>query len=138
MNGWGTLISPYLLEKVTEMGRYLYHYCPACDELHQYVVDRKDGNRPAWGFNGDLNKPSFTPSMLIRSGHYASGQKETAETCYLCNGDDESLRDICGICHYFVTQGKIQYCGDCTHDHKDKIVDLPAIPARYYEVQNDE
>jgi hypothetical protein len=30
-------------------------------------------------------------------------------------------------CHSIITDGKIQFCGDCTHALAGKIVDLPDI-----------
>ena len=33
------------------------------------------------------------------------------------------------ICHHFVTEGKIQFCGDCTHALRGQTVELPDFPA---------
>lgn len=32
------------------------------------------------------------------------------------------------VCHLFVTDGKIIYCSDCTHEYAGKSIDLPDIP----------
>jgi hypothetical protein len=34
------------------------------------------------------------------------------------------------ICHFFVTDGEIEFCGDSTHALSGKKVQLPEIPAR--------
>lgn len=57
-----------------------------------------------WTFNGDLLKPTFKPSMLVNAGH------------------PEETR-----CHSFVTDGKIQFLGDCDHELVNQTVELPAI-----------
>lgn len=74
-------------------------WCPACRTIHHFPKDR-------WTFNGDMEKPTFSPSMLIRG--------------YL--GPDNY-----GTCHSFVRDGKIIYCGDCTHSLKGQTVDLPDV-----------
>lgn len=81
----------------------MMHVCPGCDEVHGYMIASPDGG-PVWQFNGDFDKPTFTPSMLRSSPH----------------------RDR--VCHYFITDGKIQFCGDSTHHLSGQTVDLPDWP----------
>ena len=81
-------------------------WCPACRTIHTFPSDR-------WAFNGDMEKPTFSPSMLIKWNDPASvGYDLTHKT---------------SICHSFVRDGKIQYCGDCTHPFKGLTVDLPDV-----------
>lgn len=87
------------------------HYCPACDELHDYAVEQplhKGG--PQWKFNGDMERPTFRASMKITWGR---GHEKPA------------------VCHYFITKGVIEYCKDSTHALARKKVPLPDIPERY-------
>lgn len=89
-------------ERVNKQDDSLYGYmvdCPACKHPHLFVDGR-------WTFNGDLEKPTFKPSMLSNKDH--SNPKVPR-------------------CHSFVTDGKIQFLGDCTHDMAGKTVDLPDI-----------
>ena len=59
-----------------------------------------------WRFNGDFEKPTFSPSMLMTyDGH------ENPETGH--------VRD-----HFFVRDGKIQYLSDCNHNMAGKTVDM--------------
>lgn len=37
-----------------------------------------------------------------------------------------------GICHYFIRGGKIEFCGDSTHNLSGQTVDLPDIPEGKY------
>ena len=81
------------------------HYCPACETSHDYAVEAPFRNGAQWTFNGDLDKPTFTPSMRIEWGM----------------GGDQPNK----ICHYFVTDGRIAYCSDSTHSLSGQTVDLP-------------
>jgi hypothetical protein len=81
--------------------RYAFE-CPGCSCLH--MVYTKGTGVPVWGWNGSTESPTITPSILIRSGHEGSM-----------------------ICHSYVTDGRIQYLGDCTHELANKTVELPDI-----------
>lgn len=72
-------------------------FCPACKNGHGFDIHR-------WQFNGDFEKPTFTPSMLVTSS------KPENPNFY--------------ICHSFVTDGKIRFLDDCTHDLKGKTLEL--------------
>ena len=58
-----------------------------------------------WTFNGNFEKPTFSPSMLVQY------PKENPETGH--------VRE-----HFFVKDGKIQYLSDCHHDMAGKTVDM--------------
>lgn len=96
-----------ILKRVVE---YYSFYCPGCKHEHVYSVVN-DGSQ--WQFNGNLENPSFTPSLLNR-------KIEKNEQTGVYN--KETSR-----CHLFVTDGKIIYCGDCTHELKGQTVELPEI-----------
>lgn len=86
----------------------LEFYCPGCKEMHRVPIDKSYPHN--WGFNGDYDKPTFAPSILIRTGHYVPGCKPDA--CW-CTWDkehpDEPAPFKCGVCHSFVIDGKIQF-----------------------------
>lgn len=47
-------------------------YCEGCKEEHQVWVNaEKNTFSSTWSWNGSMDKPTFAPSILIRSGHYA-------------------------------------------------------------------
>jgi hypothetical protein len=86
-------------------------FCPGCDGYHE--IAHGVGNGPRWTWNGDLVKPTFTPSVLVT---------------YPANPNaDEDFKEWRNqrICHSFVTDGKIQFLSDCTHQLAGKTVDLP-------------
>jgi hypothetical protein len=66
-----------------------------------------------WGFNGDLDQPTFTPSVLGRWDEW--------------QGDGIPPKQH--ICHSFVRDGRIEFLTDCTHSLAGQTVELPEIPA---------
>lgn len=113
--------------------------CPGCGDSHMLGVHwRPPGSEvsphqlagPHWGFNGDFERPTFTPSILARSGHY-DDQHTLGDACWCTwEGVDNTPAPFsCGICHSFVTDGRIQFLSDCTHALAGTTVDLPALPA---------
>jgi hypothetical protein len=76
-------------------------FCPGCKNAH--VFDSR------WTFNGNRDKPTFRASMLV-------------------HGNPENLKATEGRyghrCHSFVTDGMIQFLGDCTHELVNQTVPL--------------
>jgi len=87
--------------------------CPGCSCLH--TISK------AWSFNGDVDRPTFSPSILVRTGHYADGHKGD---CWCAYNEKHPTKFKCTICHSFITDGKIQFLNDCTHELKGQTVDL--------------
>ncbi len=108
----------------TPTGR-IYFNCPGCGDTH--VLNVKQGSRPCWEFNGDYEKPTFTPSVLYKSGHYMDGNTEHCWCRWAEKHPGEEAPFKCCICHSFVTDGKIRYLGDCSHELAGQTIDLPDI-----------
>ena len=92
--------------RTLEGGRVAF-WCPGCGQAHQITVSRDaapDG--PCWGFNGDGDCPTFTPSVLV------TGDPRLPQT----------------RCHSYVTRGRILFLQDCTHPLAGQTVDLPDWP----------
>ena len=70
--------------RITEDGMLIY-YCPGCKQNHGVYVDKKHAHN--WNFDDNYEKPTFSPSILIRSGHYVPGYK--SEDCW-CNWNRDS------------------------------------------------
>lgn len=94
-----------------EGGRALF-WCPGCDEAHQVG--------PSWAFNGDGDKPTFSPSILVTGPSRFLNDEEHA---IVMAGGKVELPQM--RCHSFITDGRIQFLGDCTHELAGKTVDLP-------------
>ena len=104
-----------IMPKVKDEGNGMFSfYCPGCGHNHVYFI-AGHGHRLEWNFNGDVNNPTFSPSLLNRTGSYA-------EPTYI---DPPEIPPT--ICHLFVTEGKIIYCGDCTHHLSGQTFQLPEI-----------
>jgi hypothetical protein len=91
--------------------------CPACCEVEKArgYTDPADGGVAgehevpfagdgAWSFNGDADRPTLTPSLLLTYTH-VGGEKF--------------------VCHSFVTDGRIQFLADSTHALAGQTVELP-------------
>jgi hypothetical protein len=103
-----------------EGGRVVF-WCPGCGMAHQITVSRDaapDG--PCWGWDGDAEAPTFTPSIVAQTGHFVEPRGKHCDK----SGDPEWPCD-CIRCHCFVTRGRILYLQDCTHALAGQTVDLP-------------
>jgi hypothetical protein len=89
-------------------------WCPGCDGAHAVGVGT--GTGPRWSWNGNAEKPTFTPSVLVRGA--------AEDTPDRTKGNGGFNPDA--VCHSFVTDGKIQFLGDCTHALAGQTIDLPA------------
>ena len=84
----------------------LKFYCPGCKTTH--LISKGPNSywkRNAWTFNGDYNKPTFNPSLLVTMD-FPDGQRR---------------------CHSFIRDGQIQYLNDCTHELKGQTVEIPDL-----------
>lgn len=113
------------MAKLVELNREYWptggygHWCPACNSGHEINVE-PDRRGVKWSFDGNKQRPTFHPSINLRWGNKVSDPEWAGKG------------DIGGICHYFITNGQIIYCGDCTHAMAGQTVDLPDIPAGKY------
>lgn len=113
--------------------RIAYFRCPGCDEVHGVNVGLVNLHCPVvWQFNEDVEKPTFSPSLLIRSGHFVPGQE--GRQCW-CSYDWEEKEPVfsCSVCHSFVNNGQIQFLSDCTHKLAGQTVELPDWEKKSYD-----
>lgn len=114
-------------------------WCAGCKECHMIVTEAKPGySGPTWSFNGDVDRPVISPSILVTSGHHCRGFKP-GDSCW-CTANAEEIAAgrepysySCGICHTFIgysgaQPGQIVYLNDCTHALAGQTIDLPEIP----------
>lgn len=86
------------------------------------------GHRPRWDFNGDLERPTFSPSILVKSGHYVDGRKDAHCWCTYEARLGRPSPFQCRVCHSFVRDGSIQFLNDCTHALAGQTVPLGPEP----------
>lgn len=80
----------------------LVHWCDGCGCRH--YIDTKDPNGAGdvWQWNGDAEKPTFTPSI-----------------------------NIVGRCHYFIRDGLVEFMMDSNHHLAGNTVPLPDFPVNF-------
>lgn len=86
-------------------------YCPGCKTYHSFIVRSEIPGRPVWQWNGDRDKPTFSPSLRVQWTGRISGQSHSQDH----------------LCHSFVRDGQIQFLGDCTHALVGQTVPLPDV-----------
>ena len=97
------------------------HYCPGCDGVHEISIRRRPDNTGiVWDFNGDVNRPTFSPSVKVTY----NGRDADAD-----RGDGYRAPAAC--CHYFLRGGVIEFCSDSTHSLAGQTVPLPELPDRF-------
>lgn len=89
--------------------------CPGCGTTH--TVPTHGPN--AWIFNGDMERPTLTPSILVHPHGALDEQGQRYET---------------PRCHSFVTDGRIQFLADSTHALAGQTVELPEIEVTCTEI----
>lgn len=92
---------------------YLF-FCPGC-EVHHAVWTTNETNGCVWNFNGNLELPTFQPSIKISYPTF----HEIDE-----NGFGKEGTNYTHICHTFITDGKIQFLSDCTHKLAGQTIDM--------------
>jgi hypothetical protein len=104
--------------------------CPGCKDRH-VIHTGPDTAHPIWGFNGDVNKPTFTPSLLTRCGHFVPGHENEPCWCTFYKDSPEAAKADkafrCYICHSIITDGRIQFLDDCTHLLAGQTIELPDL-----------
>lgn len=94
-------------------GDRVHFWCPGCDTAHGIYFGPPNG----WTWNGSLELPTFSPSVLVKRtmGNYKFA-------------DDPEYKETEEICHSFVAEGVIQFLSDCTHLLANQYVELPLWP----------
>lgn len=102
--------------KARREGDMLRFDCPACaqavlvwgdGEEHPAIPYHEVNVGPdGWSFNGSLERPKLSPSVRTRYGE-----------------------KLDYTCHFFVRDGRIEYCSDSTHALAGKVMELPDLKA---------
>lgn len=103
--------------------RIAMFYCPGCDEHHGPTVERPEGSvGPTWGFNGNLERPTFSPSIRV-----GGTVPPTDAQIEVHRRGDGLPTPVPRVCHSFVRDGRIEFLSDCTHALAGQTVDLPEL-----------
>ena len=82
-------------------------FCPGCKSVHAVNT-----SGPRWDYNGNLDAPTFSPSIVVTYSGADTGQDDAPPE----------------ICHSFVRDGMIQFLGDSTHALAGQTVEIPEWP----------
>lgn len=94
-------------------------FCKGCNAPH--IINIGDGAGPRWLFNGNYDKPTFSPSISVTWPANPDAAEELKEW--------RTER----VCHSFVTDGRIQYLSDSTHHLAGQTVDLAPFQESFEE-----
>lgn len=87
----------------TSDGKYCFE-CPGCRQNHAIPTAPPRG----WSFNGSMERPTFQPSILVRSGHHSPLYRK-GDPCW-CTYNAEHpgapYEILCVVCHSYVTDGR--------------------------------
>ncbi len=80
-------------------------FCEGCEGYHMVYTEPWTKTYPGppvpgpvWEFNGDLERPTFSPSLLVYEGKH----EDTGEIHQ-------------PLCHTFVRDGQVEFLNDCGH-----------------------
>ena len=93
------------------------HWCPGCGEMH--VIPS------TWSFDGNVDRPTFSPSVKI------TGVQTVGDARGEWTGEwvlDAAGKALPYCCHYILTRGELNFCGDSTHALAGRTVPLPPLP----------
>lgn len=90
-------------------GNRLMWWCPGCEDYHGVPVALERDPGRAWGWNGDREKPTLTPSVFVNKP-----------------GATHHVPSL-PSCHVYLTDGVIHFLGDCSHKLAGQQVPLPEI-----------
>lgn len=106
----------------SDNGRTMF-WCPGCQEHHW--IDS------TWQITGGDVAPTFSPSVLVTSGHYVPGfvPGKDCWCTYNANHPTEPSHFSCRRCHSFVRSGQIEFLSDCTHQLAGQTVPMSDLEA---------
>lgn len=91
-----------LLEvRASDGGKLLLFHCPGCGYDHYFRVEAGSSGGTVWRWNGDRERPTFSPSLGV------------------------NMQMPQHRCHSFVEDGRIRFLNDSFHELAGQTVDLP-------------
>lgn len=74
--------------------------------LHMLPISGDSTKRPVWSFDGNLESPTLSPSILTKTGHTKNF-----------------------VCHSFMRAGHMEFLSDCTHKYAGQTLPMKPLPA---------
>lgn len=109
--------------KVLNLGSGVFMFeCPGCQNTHFMYTRTKNSSGAIWSFNGDVDSPTFKPSINYTTGYMIPKKHLRPEEYEYYKKEDQGSR-----CHSTVVNGIITFIRDSTHSKKGLKVELPEI-----------
>ena len=97
-----------VLQLMTHDGHKAYRmFCPGCKCTHMITVEGPN----AWGFDGDMKSPTFTPSLKTWGSDW--------------------------LCHSFIKKGQWQFLNDSTHELAGKVADMEEVDGMVWRPEHE-
>lgn len=105
-----------MLKQIDDHGTFyeaLMFSCPGCSDtgitgLHLLPINSAT-HSPSWDWDGNLESPTLSPSILTRTPPYVEGKPS-------------------GICHSYLRNGVFEFLPDSTHSLAGQQVPVPDLP----------
>ncbi len=132
---WLTLKDLSTMKARLDASGHLWYMCRGCGHKHVIAIEGRAQvapGRPVWTWNGSTAAPTVTPSVLGRSinlGAMTEDEHAEYEELSRTHGADWLLANspFRTCCHTFITDGRIQYLSDCTHQLAGQTIELPEL-----------
>jgi hypothetical protein len=111
-------------------GGKIGYWCQGCETLHMVRVEGNE--RPKWQWNGDLDAPTFTPSVLV-IWDQGEPPATTPEIREKIRSGEITQTKVRKVCHTVITDGVVQFLGDCTHQYAGQKLPLPDLPPEWID-----
>ncbi len=100
-------------------------WCPGCKCGHGIWTTKRNSISSIWSFNGDMEKPTFAPSLLITQETWTP--PVTPENIEQWRKQPWTQTKTSSVCHSFIRNGMIEFLSDCTHALAGKTVPMEAF-----------
>lgn len=151
-----------VVRTTTQRGEFLYRsvmtFCPGCRHAHPFRIEVAPGAErspgepwPVWSWDGNLEQPTISPSLLCYSSVHLCPEPARSEPCpdpdacgershlVLADGPDaqvlghslphtHTVDPAWGNCHSFLTAGRWRFLEDSGHALAGQTVDMVALP----------
>ena len=127
------------------VGRGCWMWCPGCEMAHRPQIVGEDGSvpdGPVWEWDGNLDAPTFSPSLLVHHSAHLCGTGVVhyeacpdSEACdrpgHYLSPDGPAHVQFCerwGDCHSFIRAGRWEFLPDCAHALAGQTVAMVPLP----------
>lgn len=112
-------LSRLLRTRPQDGGHAILFYCPGCRSAHRILIDVPG---QSWSWSGDLERPTFTPSLKTFTPAFTYTNPQTGEPV---------VRPERILCHLHVRDGRIEFLDDSMGHKLRGFHDMVPFPEGY-------